>query len=77
MTGHYPTTLTMADLKRYAKLTSELVESVQDGKRAGGAIDGFVKAWKLPDRLLKEGYVDVSHLRPMRSDVEVIWNETK
>jgi hypothetical protein len=68
---------TIRNLKTYANFTSELVESVQDAKRAGGTIDGFVKAWKLPDRLLKEGYVDVSHLRPMRADVEVIWNETK
>ena len=77
VTGHYPTSLTMADLKTYANFTGELVESIQGAKRAGGTIDGFVKAWKLPDRLLKEGYVDVSHLRPMRADVEVIWNETR
>ena len=77
VTGHYPTTLTMADLKTYGDFTREFVDAVQAAKKAGRTIDDFVNAWKLPERFLKDGYVDFSHLRPLRPDVEVIWNETR
>ncbi len=39
--------------------------------------DDFVKTWKLPARILEQGYVDTTHLRPIRPDVEVIWNEAE
>ncbi|MCA1585198.1 MAG: MBL fold metallo-hydrolase [Acidobacteria bacterium] len=77
ITGHYQTTLTMTDLKTYGDFTGELVQSVQAAKKAGRTIDDFVKTWTIPDRYLKEGYASMEHLRPMRPDVEVIWNETK
>ena len=77
ITGHYQTTLTMADLKTYGEFTREFVQAVQAAKRAGRTVDDFVAAWKLPERFVKEGYVDFSHLRSIRPDVEVIWNETK
>ena len=52
------------------------VEAVQAAKRAHGTIEGFVESWRIPDRFLDEGYVDFSHLRSIRADVEAIWNET-
>jgi hypothetical protein len=67
----------MADLKTYEDFTREFVQAVQAAKRAGRTIDDFVKSWKMPERFLREGYVDFSHLRPLRPDVEVVWNETK
>ena len=77
ITGHYQTTLTMADLKTYGDFMREFVEAVQAAKKAGRTIDDFINTWKVPERFLKEGYFDASQLRPLRPDVEVIWNETK
>ena len=77
ITGHYHTTLTMADLRVYGDFIREFVDAVQGAKRAGRTIDDFVSAWRIPDRFLKEGYASTEHLRSIRSDVEVIWNETK
>jgi glyoxylase-like metal-dependent hydrolase (beta-lactamase superfamily II) len=77
VTGHYPTMLTMADLKTYGDFTREFIQAVQAAKRAGQTVDDFVDTWKLPERFLKEGYVDVTHLRPLRGDVEVVWSETR
>ena len=77
ITGHYQTTLTMADLKTYGEFTREFVQAVQAAKKAGRTIDDFVAAWKLPQRFVKEGYTDFSQLRSLRPDVDVIWNETK
>ena len=77
ITGHYQTTLTMADVKTYGDFTHEFVQAVQAAKKAGRTIDDFVTTWKLPERYLKEGYMDFSQLRSIRPDVEVIWNETK
>ena len=77
ITGHYPTTLTMVDLKTYGDFVCEFVQAVQTAKRSGRTIEEFVSSWKLPERFLKEGYVDIGNLRPLRPDVEVIWNETR
>ena len=30
-----------------------------------------------PEKFVRQGYVDISHLRPLRPDVEVIWRETE
>jgi glyoxylase-like metal-dependent hydrolase (beta-lactamase superfamily II) len=76
VSGHYPSTLAMADLETYGQFIGEFVEAVRKAKRAGGTIDDFVKAWKIPERFLDQGYVDTTHLRPIRPDVEVIWNES-
>lgn len=75
VSGHYPSTLAMSDLETYGEFIGEFVESVREAKRAGGTIDDFVKGWKIPERFLDQGYVDTTHLRPIRPDVEVIWNE--
>jgi len=77
ITGHYQTTLTMADLRTFGDFTREFVQAVQAAKRDGRTIDDFVNSWKIPERFLKEGYASTEHLRPIRPDVEVIWNEIK
>jgi glyoxylase-like metal-dependent hydrolase (beta-lactamase superfamily II) len=77
ITGHSPATLTMADLQRYGQFVRGFVEAVQAAKRAGRTIDDFVKTWSIPDEFQREGYFSIEHLRPLRPDVEVIWNETK
>jgi len=77
ITGHYPTPLTLADLKTYGDFVGEFVRAVQDAKRGGRTVDDFVSAWKIPDRFLADGYVSVEHLRPIRADVEAIWQETR
>ena len=77
ITGHYQTTLTMADLRTFGNFTREFVWAVQAAKRGGRTIDDFVNSWKIPERFLKEGYASTEHLRPIRPDVEVIWNEIK
>jgi glyoxylase-like metal-dependent hydrolase (beta-lactamase superfamily II) len=77
ITGHYQTALTMADLRTFGEFTREFVQAVQAAKRAGRTIDDFVNTWKIPERFVKEGYASTEHLRPIRPDVEVIWNETK
>lgn len=76
ITGHFPAAVTMADLKTYGDFIREFVHAVQTAKRTGRTIDDFLAAWKLPERFVSEGYVDVSHLRPLRPDVEVVWGET-
>ena len=77
ITGHYPTPLTLADLRTYADFVGEFVQAVQVAKRTGQTVDDFLGAWKIPDRFLADGYVSVEHLRPIRADVEAVWNETK
>jgi len=77
ITGHHPTLLTLADLRDYGEFLGEFVASVQAAKRAGETADDFVKGWRLPEKFVRQGYVDISHLRPLRPDVEVIWRETE
>lgn len=67
----------MADLKTYGDFVRHFVEAVQAAKKAGWTMDDFVNTWKMPERFLKEGYVDTAHLRPLKPDVEVVWNEAK
>ena len=76
VSGHFPATLTMADLTLYGEFTREFVRTVRSAREAGRTPDDVINAWRLPERFAREGYVDVSHLRPLRGDVEVVWNET-
>jgi glyoxylase-like metal-dependent hydrolase (beta-lactamase superfamily II) len=74
-TGHYPGTLTMADLETYEAFTREFVTGIREAKQAGRTIDDVVAAWRLPDRYVREGYLDFGSLRSIRPDVEAIWAE--
>src|SRR5439155_12182437 len=64
-------------LKTYGDFVREFVQAVQTAKRSGRTIEEFVSSWKLPEGFVMEGYVDIGNLRPLRPDVEVIWNETR
>jgi cyclase len=86
ITGHYPTMLTMRDLKTYADFNREFVQVVQAAKKAGQTIDDLVNSWKVSERFLKDGYLTPEEYQkqtrqPMtsrlRANVEVVWNETK
>ena len=77
ITGHYPKALAMTDLQEYGEFTREFVEAVQAARTAGRTIDDFAQAWTMPPRYVRKGYVSMAHLRPLRADVEVIWNEAK
>lgn len=70
----------------YADFTREFVQAVQAAKKAGQTIDDVVNGWKVPERFLKEGYMTPDEYQrlarqPMtarlRTNVEVVWNETK
>jgi hypothetical protein len=67
----------MDDLRTYGAFVRDFVEAVRDARRAGTTIEEFVAAWRLPERLLDQGYVDFSHLRPIRPDVEAVWYEAR
>jgi cyclase len=89
ITGHTPTTLTMADLKTFADFTREFVRTVQAAKKAGRTIDDVVNSWKVPERFQKDGILTPDEVQQLirlsldaqkarlRSNVEVVWNETK
>jgi len=83
ITGHYPSTLTIADLRLYGEFTREIVEAVQAAKRSGRTIDDVVQTWRVPERFLQAGYTQVGADARMAASrirtnvVEVIWNETK
>lgn len=83
ITGHHPTTLTMADLKLYGEFTREMVEAIQAAKKGGQTVEEVASTWKVPERFLKEGYTQVGanpNMGPARlrtNVVEVIWSETK
>lgn len=72
--GHTPANTTPAELKEYAAFIREFVTAVQEAKKAGKSIDDVVNTWKVPAKYA--GYPAVDPAR-LRSDVEVIYGETK
>ncbi len=82
ITGHAPTTLTMADLKMYTEFNREFIETVTAAKKAGKTLDDVVSTWKVPARYLEAGYSQPSgdtgqSPSRVRLNAEVIWNELK
>ena len=71
--GHMPAQTTIGDLKEYATFIREFVTYVQAGKKSGKSVDDVVSGWSTPARYT--GY----NPKParLRSDVEVIFAETK
>ncbi len=58
----------------------------QAAKKAGRTIDDVVNSWKTPERFLKDGHMTPDEYQRLagqpisarlRSNAEVIWNETK
>src|SRR4051812_49371275 len=80
--GHNPTTTTPADLKLYSEFIGDFVKFVQDAKKAGKTIDDVVNTWKTPAKYT--GYAEPTtdeqrkaRADRIRSDAQVIWDETK
>jgi hypothetical protein len=80
--GHNPTTTTPADLKLYSEFIADFVKFVQDAKKAGKTIDDVVNTWKTPAKYT--GYTEPTtdaqqkaRADRIRSDAQVIWDETK
>jgi cyclase len=80
--GHNPTTTTPADLKLYSEFIADFVKFVQDAKKAGKTIDDVVNTWKTPAKYT--GYAEPTtdeqrkaRADRIRSDAQVIWDETK
>ena len=72
--GHNPTTTTIPDLIKHSEFLADFVKFVQDAKKNGKTIDDVVKTWKTPAKY--EGYNAPQEAR-VRSDAQVIWDETK
>ena len=72
--GHNPTTTTMADMKTQSEFVAEFVTFVQNAKKAGKTVDDVVASWKTPAKYA--GYAAPQAAR-VKSDAEVIWEETK
>jgi glyoxylase-like metal-dependent hydrolase (beta-lactamase superfamily II) len=76
ITGHNATTVTMADVKTYSEFIDAFVSQVIAAKKAGQTIEAVAEGWKVPERFLKEGYVQPMPAR-IRPNVEVIWKEAQ
>ncbi len=72
--GHNPTTTTPADLKLFSEFIADFVTFVQDAKKVGKTVDDVVKTWQVPAKYT--GYAK-PNLDRVRTDAQVIWDETK
>jgi cyclase len=75
ITGHAPTTMTMADIQEYADYNREFVEHVRATKKAGKTVDDAAN-WTVPERFRKNGYAQPMPMALM-SNAQVVWNELK
>jgi glyoxylase-like metal-dependent hydrolase (beta-lactamase superfamily II) len=73
ITGH-STVMTLADLKEYATFNQEFAAMVQQAKKAGRTPDEVASSWTMPAKYT--GYAAPQTAR-LRSNVQVIWDETK
>lgn len=71
--GHNPTTTTIADLRTQSAFIGDFVRFVQAAKKAGKSVDDVVATWKTPAKY--KGYATPQPAR-IKSNAEVIWNET-
>ena len=74
ITGHSPTTMTVADLEEFARFTREFVRTVQEGKKAGKTADEIAAAWKTPAQFTGYGMTPPARVK---SYAQVIFDETK
>jgi glyoxylase-like metal-dependent hydrolase (beta-lactamase superfamily II) len=74
ITGHSNATMTMADLREYGAFVRDFAAAVQAAKKAGKSVDDVVKTWT-PDAKYA-GYAKPQAAR-VRSDAQVVWDETK
>jgi cyclase len=76
ITGHNATTLTIADVKTYSEFIAAFVDTVRAARKAGQSADEVANSWKVPERFLKDGYVQPMPAR-IKPNVEVIYQELK
>ncbi|MBI4521112.1 MAG: MBL fold metallo-hydrolase [Gemmatimonadetes bacterium] len=74
ITGHDPTTLTIADVQTYADFTRAFVDAVRAARKSGRTVDEVAKMWQVPERFLKDGYAQPAVDR-VRSNAQVVWDE--
>jgi cyclase len=72
--GHFPTTMTPADVRTYSEFIGEFVAAVQGAKKAGRTVEDVVASWKTPAKYT--GFNPPTAAR-VKADAEVIWGETK
>jgi cyclase len=72
--GHFPTTMTPADVRTYSEFIGEFVAAVQGAKKAGRTVEDVVASWKTPAKYT--GFNAPTAAR-VKADAEVIWGETK
>ena len=72
--GHFPTTMTPADVRTYSEFIGEFVAAVQGAKKAGRTVDDVVASWKTPAKYT--GFNPPTAAR-VKANAEVIWGETK
>src|SRR5262245_28474888 len=75
VTGHAPTTMTLADVREYADYNREFVEFVRAAKKGGKTVDDAAN-WTVPERFRKNGYAQPMPMQ-LRSNAQVVWNELK
>ena len=74
ITGHNATVVTPADVQTYAEFVRDFVDAVRAAKKAGQSVDDLANSWKVPERFLKQGYLQPQPAR-IKSNAEVVWKE--
>jgi len=72
--GHNNTTTTPADMKTQSEFIADFVTFVQNAKKGGKTVDDVVTTWTTPAKYAN--YAKPAEAR-VRSDAQLIWNETK
>jgi len=73
ITGH-SSTMTMADLREYARFNRDFANDVRTAKAAGKSADEVAKAWKIPTKYA--GYATPIPVRLLQN-VQVVYDELK
>jgi glyoxylase-like metal-dependent hydrolase (beta-lactamase superfamily II) len=74
ITGHAPTTMTLADLRTYAEFNRDFVNAVREAKKAGRTVDDVVSTWKTPDKYAGYGAPQPASVK---NAAQVIFDEVK
>ena len=75
ITGHFNTTVGMADVKMYSDFNREFVEHVRSAKQAGRTAEE-ASTWTVPERFMAAGYTQPTPAA-LLSNVNVVWKELK
>jgi cyclase len=83
ITGHHPTTLTLADMRMYRDFNRDFVDMIRAAKHAGRTIDDVARTWTVPERFLAAGYIQPppgssgQGTERLRMNIEIIWREVQ